>query len=161
MLELGVKVFEDMGFQRKPTILGFAIVGFLLGIPSAMSLQFLENQDFVWGIALMISGAFICFALVRYGVSTFRQQAINHSGSDFIVGKWFDHLITWLIPAEAIVLIAWWCYFAITSFDVEGWWNPLNTYSVATCLLQWGVSFAILLALNRWIVNRTFEGQKI
>ena len=160
MLELGVKVFQDMGFQRKPTNLGFISVGFLLGIPSAFNMQFFENQDFVWGIALMISGAFICFALIKYGVSKFREESINHSGSDIRVGKWFDFLITWVIPMEAILLIVWWFYLAITSFDQEGWWNPWNTYSVATCLLQWGIAFLILLSLNRWMAHRTLEGVK-
>lgn len=158
MLELGVKVFQDMGFKRKPAILGIMIVGFLFGIPSALNMQFFENQDFVWGIALMISGAFICFALIRYGVTRFREESINHSGSDIRVGKWFDFLIIWLIPIEAIVLIVWWFYLAITSFDREGWWNPWNTYSIATCLLQWGIAFAILLSLNRWVVRRTLSG---
>jgi NSS family neurotransmitter:Na+ symporter len=157
MLELGVRVFVDMGFRRKPTIVGFFIVGFILGIPSALSLQFFDNQDFVWGIALMISGAFICFGLIRYNVGKFRSEAINHPGSDVTVGKWFDHFISWLIPAEAILLILWWFYLAITSFDREGWWNPLNTYSVATCVAQWGIVFIILIALNRWITRRTLR----
>jgi NSS family neurotransmitter:Na+ symporter len=42
-------------------------LSYLLGIPSARNLNILSNQDFVWGLALMISGAFVAFMVIRYG----------------------------------------------------------------------------------------------
>ena len=34
-------------------------------------------------------------------------------------------------------------------YDPEGWWNPLHTYSVGTCVAQWGVALTLLIAYNR------------
>ena len=42
-----------------------------MGLPSAVSLQVFENQDWVWGLALMISGLFIAVAAIRYDVDRF------------------------------------------------------------------------------------------
>lgn len=160
MIELAVKVFVDMGMLRNRAIAMVAIVGFLFGIPSAVSLGFFENQDWVWGIALMISGGFISFAVTKYGIDRFRENAVNGPGTDVLIGKWYNHILTWLIPLQVVVLIGWWFFLAITSYDRSGWWNPFHTYSVATCLLQWGVITAILILLNRWMFRMSFREQK-
>jgi NSS family neurotransmitter:Na+ symporter len=156
MIELAVKAFIDMGLQRNRALVLVALVGFLLGIPSAVSLNFFENQDWVWGIGLMISGGFLSFAVIKHGTERFRQEAVNGAGSDVQIGRWFNVVISWLIPLQVIVLIVWWFSLSIFSYDTEGWWNPFHTYSVGTCLLQWGVMMAVFLALNRWMVRRTF-----
>ncbi len=156
MIELAVKAFIDMGLQRNRALVLVALVGFLLGIPSAVSLNFFENQDWVWGIGLMISGGFLSFAVIKHGTERFRQEAVNGAGSDVQIGRWFNVVISWLIPLQVIALIVWWFSLSIFSYDTEGWWNPFHTYSVGTCLLQWGVMMAVFLALNRWMVWRTF-----
>ena len=55
------------------------------------------------------------------------------------------------MPALAVVLLGWWLYLSATAYAPDTWWNPLDTYSVATCLMQWGVAIAVLLALGRWL----------
>src|SRR5690606_5531732 len=67
MIELATRVLMDAGLRRPQAIACVGLFGFVLGIPSALSLNFLGNQDFVWGVALMISGAFVAFAVIRYG----------------------------------------------------------------------------------------------
>ena len=67
-------------------------LGFLLGIPSALSMQVFDNQDFVWGVGLMLSGFFFAFAVVRYGASRFRRDFINTADSDLRVRRWRDWL---------------------------------------------------------------------
>ncbi|HAL57736.1 MAG TPA: sodium-dependent transporter [Bacteroidetes bacterium] len=156
MIALAVKVFVDMGVRRNRALALVSILGFLFGIPSALSMAFFENQDWVWGIGLMISGGFISFAIIKFGADKFRREAVNGEGSDIKVGKIYNIVITWLVPAQVFVLIGWWFYLAITSFDKEGWWNPLNTYSVGTCLMQWGAIMLMFLLMNRWMVRRTF-----
>lgn len=160
MIELAVKAFVDMGLERKRAIFFVVTLGFLLGIPSAISMSFFDNQDWVWGIGLMISGGFISFAVIKHGTDRFRREAINGEGSDVHVGKWYNVVIAWLIPIQVVVLIVWWFYLAITSFDTEGWWDPFNTYSVATCVLQWGVIMILFISLNRWMVRRMFSRPK-
>jgi len=157
MIELSVRVFSDLGLARKRALWLTLTLGLLLGIPSAVSLTFFENQDWVWGIGLMISGGFIAFAVIKHGADKFRREAINGEGSDVLVGKWYNIIITWLVPAQVFILIAWWFFLAITEFDREGWWNPFHTYSVGTCLLQWGVIMVFFVVMNRFMVRRIFE----
>ncbi|HXG37657.1 MAG TPA: sodium-dependent transporter [Bacteroidota bacterium] len=156
MIELAVKAFIDMGLQRNRALVMVAVVGFLLGIPSALSLNFFENQDWVWGIGLMISGGFISFAVIKHGTDKFRQEAVNGEGSDIKIGRWYNVIISWLIPLQVIALIVWWFSLSIFSYDTEGWWNPFHAYSVGTCLLQWGFMMMIFIAINRWMVRKTF-----
>ena len=157
MIELAVKVFMDMGLRRSRAIALVCTLGFLLGIPSALSLTFFENQDWVWGVALMVSGGFISFAIIKHGADRFRKESINADGADVTVGRWYNILITWIIPVQVLFLIGWWFSLAITDFDAEGWWNPLHTYSVGTCLLQWGIMIGLFAVFNRWMVARTFR----
>lgn len=82
---------------------------------------------------------------------------MNSEGTDVKVGKWYNIIITWLIPTQVIALIVWWFYLAITDFDKEGWWNPFHTYSVGTCLLQWGVMMVFFILINRVMARRIFS----
>jgi NSS family neurotransmitter:Na+ symporter len=157
MIELAVKTFMDMGMGRNRAIGFVATMGFLFGVPSALSMEFFENQDWVWGVGLMISGGFISFAVIKHGADRFRREAVNSEGTDLKVGKLYNVVISWLIPIQVIVLIVWWFYQAIFSFDTEGWWNPFHVYSVGTCLLQWGAIMAVFLALNRTMVRHIFN----
>ncbi|HEX9614369.1 MAG TPA: sodium-dependent transporter, partial [Bacteroidota bacterium] len=100
MIELAVRVFSDMGLERKRALWLTLALGLLLGLPSALSLMFLENQDWVWGVGLMISGGFISFAVIKHGADKFRREAVNGEGADYQVGKWYNIIITWLIPLQ-------------------------------------------------------------
>ncbi|MBI4418996.1 MAG: sodium-dependent transporter [Ignavibacteriales bacterium] len=157
MIELAVRVFSDMGLQRRRALALTVVLALLFGIPSALSLTFLNNQDWVWGVGLMISGGFISFAVIKHGADKFRREAVNAEGTDIRVGRWYNIVITWLIPVQVVVLIAWWFFVAMTEFDVEGWWNPFHAYSVGTCLLQWGVIMVLFIIFNRIIVGRVFR----
>ncbi len=156
MIELAVRVFIDMGLRRRNAILLVGSLGFLFGIPSALSLSFFYNQDWVWGVALMISGGFISFSVIKFGADKFRRELINGDGSDVQVGKWYNFLITLLIPVQVVVLIVWWLY-SSTQWDPEGWWNPLGAETLGTCLLQWGIIIGTFVALNAWMVRKTFS----
>jgi len=157
MIELAVRVFVDLGVRRGRAILLVSTTGFLLGIPSALSLDFFNNQDWVWGIGLMVSGGFISFAIIKHGVDRFRRDAVNSEGTDVLVGKWYNFLIVVLVPVQVLVLVVWWFWLSITEYDPAGWWDPFNTYSVGTCLIQWGAIVALFILLNRWLVQRTLS----
>jgi NSS family neurotransmitter:Na+ symporter len=153
MVELAVRVLVDAGARRTGAIRWVAIAGFLCGAPSALSLRFFGNQDFVWGVGLMLSGFFFAFAVVRYGVRRFREEFVNGPGSDIRIGRWWDYAIVFCL-VEAAVLVVWW--FAQAA---KGGWaaalDPFSSFSVGTVLLQWGVVLAVLIALNRWLVRRS------
>lgn len=161
MIELATRIFMDAGVSRTRAILIVASLGFVLGIPSAINMSFFQNQDWVWGIGLMLSGFFVSFAVIKYGPSRFRTEVVNTEGNDFNVGKWYEYVIKFIIPAEFLTVIGWWFYQSVTSFDPEGWWNPIHTFSLGTCIFQWGLAILFFLLLNNWLYNKTLGKVKL
>ena len=86
MFELSTRVFVDMGFRRNRVIAVLLIIVYLAGVPSDMSLDFLSNQDYVWGIGLIISGVFIALFATRYGIRKLRDT-YERSDNDWIPGR--------------------------------------------------------------------------
>lgn len=154
MIELGSRVLRDMGMPRERAVRTVGAVGFLFGLPSALSLDVLHNQDWVWGVALMVSGLFFAIAVITSGVRRFREEQLNHSGSDIRIGRWWEIVIGVIVPLEALTLLVWWLWQA-RGWDPEGWLDPLGVENVGTILLQWGVVLAGLLLANRWLAART------
>jgi NSS family neurotransmitter:Na+ symporter len=154
MVELSSKTFVDVGISRKKSTFWICLGAFIFGVPSAMNLTVFANQDFVWGLGLLISGAFVAFVVIKSGTTEFRVQNINISDSRTIkTGVWFDVLIKYMIPAEAIILVGWWIYRSAFEFAPETWFNPLDPYSVATCLVQFGIVAGVLLIFNKKIAS--------
>ena len=158
MIELATRVLVDAGLNRRRAIVVVALCGFALGLPSALYLDLLGNQDFVWGVALMISGAFVAFAVVRFGVTRFRREITSGVENDWRLGATWDFLIKYLVPFQAVVLLIWWLYLSASTYAPETWYDPFEPYSVMTCLSQWLLALALLVAANRWIVRRTTLG---
>ena len=149
-LELPTRVFIDGGLKR-PQAIGFVVgCSYLLGIPSARNLNILNNQDLVWGDALTISGVFVAFAVVRYGIRQIRTVDLVDD-RDWRLGRWWEIVTTYFIPAAAVTLLVWWLSLSAHS---NQWYNPLNGSSVANILVQWIVILGILLILNRWMSER-------
>ncbi|MFQ5701627.1 MAG: sodium-dependent transporter [Acidobacteriota bacterium] len=155
MFELGVRLAMDMGLSRIGGLSLIASVTFVAGLPSALWMSVFDNQDWVWGVGLMVSGLFVAFAAWRYGADRFRRECINAGGSDLAAGRWFNVVIRLVIPLEFAAMILWWFYKSITTFDRDGWWNPLHTSSVGTCVVQWGIVLALLLTFNSVLSRRS------
>lgn len=155
MIELATKVFVDMGITRKKATIGVCLAGFLFGLPSALSLDIFANQDFVWGVGLMVSGGLISFAVISFGADKFRDTLVNTDESRVKLGRWWTFVIKYVIPVEVITLLAWWIWLSATSFAPDTWYNPLSPFSVATVLLQWGVVMGLLKYYNNQIANKT------
>ena len=96
---------------------------------------------------------FFAFAAVKYGADKMRTKLINAEGNDIAAGKWFNIIMTYLIPIEFIILLGWWFWQAVAIYDPEGWWNPFRTFSLGTCLFQWAVVIAVFLIFNNRIYN--------
>jgi len=157
MIELSTRILVDFGIARRHAILGVCIVGFTLGVPSAINLNFFANQDFVWGVALMISGAFIAFAVIRHGATRFRTENIDNQPHDWNAGPLWDTMIRFVIPTLAVVLLGWWLYQAASVYAPDRWFDPFDPFSVMTCLTQWGVVLILLIVLNRKVARRTLD----
>lgn len=153
MIELSTRIFIDAGLQRHRAVLYVVGGGFLLGVPSAVSLEFFSNQDTVWGIGLMVSGFLFALAVRRFGVTRFRRELIEPAANDLPVGRWFDVLFKYVIPIEFLVMIVWWLYQA--TLNDPRWWNPFAVFTLGTCLFQWGVALVVFRLANNKIAART------
>jgi NSS family neurotransmitter:Na+ symporter len=151
MVELATRTMIDFGYERKKAIILIAILGFILGIPSALDIQFLVNQDWVWGVGLILSGAFISFSIIRYGVNKFRTEVINGYGSDIKIGRWYNFVIGILVPIQVVILISWWLISSI-GWDPE-WWNPFRAENFGTVIFQWTIILILFFVLNKAMVN--------
>ena len=148
MIELATRVLIDGGMTRSAAVRFVTVAAVVCGIPSAVSLAVFENQDWVWGLALMISGLFVAVTVIRYGPARFRRELIELEPSHVRLGRLYDWVITYLVPTQFAVMFGWWMYQAVTVYDPEAWWHPIRMYSVGTCVLQWGVVLIVLRLFN-------------
>jgi NSS family neurotransmitter:Na+ symporter len=166
MVELGSRLLIDFGLRRRQAVLAVATAGFLLGIPSALSMDIFMNQDWVWGLGLILSGGFLAFGVVVYGVRRFREVCltVQLNGRLRRIGRWFDPVLALLIPLQFLCLMGWWFWqayewTAAPDRDVGArllaWLDPTGAFSIGTCLIQWGMLLAIGLILNRWLAARS------
>jgi Ca2+-transporting ATPase len=155
MIELATRTLVDWGMPRPRAVVLVAVAGFLGGVPSALNLTVLGNQDFVWGVALMISGAFVAWLVWRYGAA--RLQDETSTEDDWRLPRIWQPIIRWAIPLQAGILLVWWGWQATTPGFVGAgghWYDPLNPFSLMTCLVQWVAVLVTLYLLNGWMSRR-------
>jgi NSS family neurotransmitter:Na+ symporter len=158
MIELAARTLVDMGIERSRAIAIVFAIGFALGVPSALSLDLLGNQDFVWGIGLMVSGLLVAVVTAAGGTRRFRDEFANNP-DDWDPGRPWAFAIRVLVPVLAIALLAWWFWLSATEYAPDSWWDPFEPYSVMTCVVQWGLAIAILYALRHRLVRaHRFKG---
>lgn len=155
MVELGARNVIDMGLSRQRAVVLVVVVAFLAGIPSAISVDFLSNQDFVWGVGLLIGGLIAAVAMMKYGVE--RARAELDEASDFRIRAWWSWCIR-LFPLMFVFLFGWWIYQAVRVFAPDTWWNPFEPFSLATLVMQWGALLVVMLALNRFLARKVGTG---
>jgi len=156
MIELAARVLMDRGVPRGRAITLVGAAGVLFGIPSALNLGFFRNQDWVWGAGLAVSGLFFAIAILRYGVTKWREIYINHDHSDVRIGAWWDWAMR-LVVVEAVVVLGWWLWDARGQGGAATW-TLFSPYNVGTVLIQWAVVLAVLLLANRWLARSTDVG---
>ncbi|HEX7117520.1 MAG TPA: sodium-dependent transporter [Longimicrobiales bacterium] len=155
MVELAARVLEDTGMSRGRALAVVGVAGFALGVPSALSEDVFNNQDFIWGVALMVSGLFFAYAVLKYGVARFREKLVNTEDADLKIGRWWEWAIR-LAIVEAAALVVWWFWEeGGIQQAMDGNWGALfGTYGIGWALVQWGVALAAFIALNGWLVRR-------
>ncbi|MDZ7714881.1 MAG: sodium-dependent transporter [Balneolaceae bacterium] len=155
MIELASRVLVDMNISRKKAVMGVCVAGFAFGMPSAISVDILANQDFVWGVGLLVSGAFMSFAVIKFNPAKFRSELINTEERKYTLGKWWEVIIKYVVPVEVITLLVWWMYLSAFEYAPDTWYNPLSLYSVATVLVQWGIAMGLFFLYNKKIADKT------
>ncbi|MCF7885704.1 MAG: sodium-dependent transporter [Candidatus Marinimicrobia bacterium] len=148
MLELPTRIFIDAGYKRNHAITLIVTVSFILGIPSAVNLNFLSNQDFVWGLGLMLSGALVAFSIVRQGAKNIRKNILLQDKNDLQIGTWWDKVLTYFIPLGAFILLVWWFSLAAST---KKWYDPFQSFSFMTCIFQWSIVLGLLKYYNKQI----------
>ncbi len=153
MLELISRIFIDAGLSRKKAVTTVGISCFVLGFPSAISLGFFHNQDWVWSMGLVISGAFFIFLVIKIGPKKFRKEIIKNSGQKIKLGKAFDILVTFVLPIQFIALLAWWFWDSIKR-NPDTWLNIFSSSTLGTVIFQWGIALAIFIIFNKIITKK-------
>ncbi|MEL6252203.1 MAG: sodium-dependent transporter [Bacteroidota bacterium] len=159
LVEVATRAFVDMGMERKKVIRWIGLVGFLMGVPSALSMDFFANQDWVWAVALMVAGLFFTLSIRKYGIRKFREEQINHPDSQIKVGRWWDIVIGYIAPLEMILLMAWFFYGNISA-NPDSWYHIFSTDNTGTVLFQFALVIGVLLLLNKWMVKKIEEAEE-
>ncbi|KAK4472451.1 hypothetical protein MN116_003702 [Schistosoma mekongi] len=150
--QTGVLTMKQLNVPHRLAVSIALIASALIGLPSAISVDFLTNQDTTWGYALVISGFLFCLLVIIYGPNRYREVLINDfNKNDCHLSVFWVPLIGFLVPLQSIALLCWWIYKCITT-DPD--WFRLKWTSLSTTLLEWFLSLVILLILN-WILCRT------
>lgn len=156
MLELFIANLKDMGLTRKSAAMRTAIFCIIFGFPSAWSLNFFNNQDWVWGIGLIISGLLIIIVVLRHGISKFKKDFIDTDSDLNVPLKYFSITLCFNVVL-AVVLIYWWMsrgYSENPWFDANGNWNVFDVYSNASVVTQWAIALIAGIAINKYLYNK-------
>ena len=140
MLELAVRNLIDFGVQRSTAVFWILAASFVLGIPSAMSLEILGDQDFVWSVGLIISGVLMAIAALKYGLSRMISEITAESEGDWPFPVWWSITVKFVAPFIGIALVSWWMIESPSFFF--------------TCLVQWGTIILIFFLMNGYINNK-------
>jgi neurotransmitter:Na+ symporter, NSS family len=155
MIELASRILIDLGLSRGRAIAVVGVAGIGFGIPSALNMGVFGNQDWVWGVGLMLSGLFFAIAVLKYGVTRWRETFINTGDSDIHVGAWWDWLIRFVV-VEALVLIGWFLWGA-RGGSFEETWTLFSSYNVGTVIIQSAIVLIILMVVNLTVLNRRVQ----
>ncbi|KAM7533507.1 hypothetical protein Aperf_G00000127840 [Anoplocephala perfoliata] len=144
-LELTVAVIQNFGVTRSRATMAALILSFLVGVPSALNINVLSNQDFVWGFGLIVSGLCYCILVISYNPFRFRKFIVNDFGiNDWKLPRFFVFIIAGLVPLEAIGLIIWWAYSNIAFTK----WYELAAESLASTFIEWSILLTAILVFN-------------
>jgi NSS family neurotransmitter:Na+ symporter len=161
MVELGCRNLMDMGFTRAKGTLYVTAFFIIVGSFSAANNNIFENQDMVWGVALLIVGLCYWLGAWKYGVEKLWVEDISPC-SDIHV-KWMWSSIR-IFPLFFAVIFGWWVWQAASWYPGE-WFKfwPITkyVYTPGVMIFEWVIVFAILIALNNTMAKRLTHANKI
>ncbi len=151
LVEVITRNISDLGLKRNQAILITVLISFVFGIPSAVNMTFFNNQDWVWGMALLLSCLFYAFAAIRYGLEKMRDE-INEV-SDIKVNQGWIWCIKYCIPSLFVIVVGWWLYQSVTWYP-DSWWLPFEEFNVGTIVLQLAIVLIFVALTTNWIKRR-------
>ena len=156
MMQLIIRNLTDLEINKKRAAFIAGAACFIIGFPSAWSLDIFENQDWVWGVGLLVSGIFIAFLVLKYGPMKFKRDFIDQN-SDFKVSKYYFAAMITFIFFAGIFLTYWWMdqgYSDYPWFDENGKWNVFDKFSNASIVTQWAAALVIAVVFNGWFYKK-------
>jgi len=161
MVELTTRNLMDMGMSRSSGTLISTIFYMVVGGFSAADNNIFENQDFTWGVALLMSGLCYSVASIKYGVEKLWVEDIEPC-SDLKV-KWMWTAIK-LFPVLFVLVWGWWFKEAVSWYPGE-WFKfwPITkyVYTPGAMVVEWAIVFALLIALNQKISAKLVHANKL
>lgn len=145
----GVVPLMDAKMSRKKATTIIFFITLILGFFSAYNINFLKNQDWVWGMALLIGTVFTCFAVWKFGAEKIRIKYINIPENELPIGKWWNASVLFITPVLIIAMFIWWTIESAGWY--EDWWNPFLVDSTGTFIVQILVLIGVLLLFNKRI----------
>ncbi|WP_207591975.1 sodium-dependent transporter [Halomontanus rarus] len=132
---------EETRFDRAQTVLGVCGIIWLLGIPSAYSVELLDYLDFVfgsWGLPLATLAIIGVIGWVL-GPERLRLLAVNRNAGIYI-GRWWDPVVKYVIPAVMLFIMGYFAYDEFGSIEMIGGMVVLLTFPI--------VGYAIMTVLE-------------
>lgn len=145
----GVVPLMDAKMSRKKATAIIFFITLVLGSFSAYSIDVLNNQDWVWGMALLIGTVFTCFAIWKFGAEKIRTKYINIPENELYIGKWWNASVLFITPVLIIAMFAWWTVESVGWH--KDWWNPFLIDSTGTFVFQILILIVLLLIFNKKI----------
>ena len=156
MFELANKTLMDYGLSRRMSVTITGISSIIFGIPSALSLKFFNNQDWVWGIGLLLSGFFFIFFVLKIGVNNFILQFLNEHKEYFKKHLSILKVFIGIMIIEFLIMLTWWFFQSINWYP-STWWYPFEEFSLGTCFFQWGLLILLGLLVTNKILKNKFK----
>lgn len=155
MIELFLQNVADLNISKRKTLVVVIVCFIAFGFPSAWSLNFFSNQDWVWGVGLIVTGLFILIAVAMNNPIAFKESTID-VGSDMVLPSSFFRFAIFSNIAIGFFLIYWWLSqdFSSTWFNEQGQWDLFGVYSNASTITQWGIVIIVGLVLNGYLYKR-------
>ena len=150
MIELLISNIIDLGITRQQASVYALVMFIIFGFPSAYSLDIFSNQDWVWGVGLLVSGLFIIFVSIKHGLMDMKINMIDLDSDFKLSNRYYQVCMIVNLPL-AVFLVYWWMsqgYSAYPWFDAEGNWNAIDVYSNASIITQWGLVLILGIAIN-------------
>ena len=158
MIEVGVKCVVDLGVSRKKAVVGVCGAGFLVGCFSCWSLNNIDNQDWVWGLGLLVSGALIAILAWKYGVEKLRTEEVNAKGAEVHFPKAYFNTCMYIMPIIVAIMVGYWLLQTKEWFP-DTWMNPFVIQdNTGTVLLQFGIVIIVGIVLSKFFNKKTVKG---
>jgi NSS family neurotransmitter:Na+ symporter len=155
MIELFLQNVADLNISKNKTLLVVIACFVAFGFPSAWSLDFFSNQDWVWGVGLIVNGLFILIGVGMDNPVKFKSSNID-VGSDMTIPTRFFKFAIYTNIVMGFFLIYWWLSqdYSANWFNEDGQWDFFGVYSNASTITQWGAVIVVGLLSNSYLYRK-------